>query len=251
LGPTVGTPAAGMISPVPRVPIIASVVSINVVFAIGCGGSATAPSDHLLPLTAGQVGYANATNLREADVRGLPDLQQKIDKHALGRLGAAEWRRCGGIKITAAAGSPKFSEGVNKGKDGILSLLPTEGVQSFVYFTPSPATALAALKAGASTPTRRCAIDTEARSLRYAPFAHYGRVSSLPSRLAGVPMVGQQVITPGLFGDEATFKERWFGFTVGSVIVVLEDYGEPKPLPSTTERRLLGLLYNRANAHTT
>ncbi len=122
-----------MISPVARVAIIALAVSINVVFAIGCGGSAMVPSDHLLPLTAGQVGYANAINLREADIRGLPDLQQRMDKHALGRLGAVEWRRCGGIKITAATSSPKFHEGVYKGKDGILSLLPTEGVQSFVY----------------------------------------------------------------------------------------------------------------------
>jgi hypothetical protein len=169
-------------------------------------------------------------------------------KQDLGRLGAVVWRSCGGIRITAAASSPKFRESVAKG-DGLVSLLPTEAVQSFVYFSPSPAAALAALRAGVSARTRRCVIRADARNVFDAPFNHYGRVSSPPSPLAGVTTFGQQVILPGLFGDEATFTERWFGFTVGSVIVVLEDNGEPKPLSSTAERRLLRLLYNRATAY--
>jgi len=253
-----------MIPPVARAVIIALAASVGALLATGCGGSAKVTSDHLLAPTAAQVEYANAVNLREADVRGLPGLQHRIRKRDFGRLGPVEWRRCGGIKITAAAGSGTFSGHVSTPARrppgparpearanilGTLSLLPIESVKSFVYFTPNPAAALTALNAGVSERIRRCVFDADAHDSLLARFNNYGRVSSLPSPLAGVPMVGQQVITPGLFGDEATFKERWFGFTVGSVVVVLEDYGEPTPLPSTTERRLLSILYNRAKAH--
>jgi len=47
----------------------------------------------------------------------------------------------------------------------------------------------------------------------------------------------------------SNYYEDFFAFIVGSTVITLNATGDPHPVPAATERRLLSLLYSRAEAH--
>ena len=47
----------------------------------------------------------------------------------------------------------------------------------------------------------------------------------------------------------SNYYEDFFAFVVGSTVITLNATGDPHPVPAATERRLLSLLYSRAEAH--
>jgi hypothetical protein len=84
-------------------------------------------------------------------------------------------------------------------------------------------------------------------------FSHVD-VRTLPSPLAGDPIYGVRatLATPALpiFGGPPHYQSRdIFAFVAGPILVMLKVNGEPRPFPAQEERRLLSLLYNRAEAH--
>lgn len=243
-----------MISGVSRIGVAATTLSALGLCLAACGGSAAVASKGLLPLTAAQAAYANAVNLRAPDFRGVPGsrsvIPNKIPERGLGRLGLAVARQCEASTITAAAGSPRF---VARTYAGTGAILPSYSVQSFVYFAGSPQAALAALNASASLSARRCLRKASSPPVTEIDTGHF---SKPPPPLTGISTGGQEMVQvvanlDPLGHDILKYisTDRWFGFTDGSALVVLEDTASPKQFPRTAERRLLSLLYRRAQAY--
>ncbi len=79
-------------------------------------------------------------------------------------------------------------------------------------------------------------------------------VVSLAPLLRPLPVAGMRRIvrlaSASSFSEgRSQFYLDQCGFVVGRVLVDLLAVGSPHPLPLVTERRLLGLLYSRAQAH--
>jgi hypothetical protein len=79
-------------------------------------------------------------------------------------------------------------------------------------------------------------------------FTHI-EVSALSSPLRGVQVYGLRMTArnaievPGTKGS-SNYCQDYLGFVVGPAVITLNAVGDPRPFPSTTERRLLSLLYS-------
>jgi hypothetical protein len=79
-------------------------------------------------------------------------------------------------------------------------------------------------------------------------------VVSLSPLLRPLPVAGMRrivrlaIASPFSKGRSRVYMDQ-YGFVVGRVLVDLLAVGSPHPLPSVTERRLLAVLYSRAEAH--
>ena len=77
-------------------------------------------------------------------------------------------------------------------------------------------------------------------------------LSKLSSPVQGIPAFGLRITAdfrikaPGTKGPFRYYQD-FFGFAVGSAVVVLSDTGSPQPFPAATEQQLLSLLHSRAS----
>lgn len=138
---------------------------------------------------------------------------------------------------------------------------PIWEVQSAVYVTRNAALAARRVRLAGSARARDCLkrlIEADSRrsvgsNNTNEPFFHKIEVSALPSPLPGVPVYGlRSRACFGLFSPcdqgHAETVQDYLGFAAGSALITLHDAGTPRAFPSTTERRLLTLLYKRAEA---
>jgi hypothetical protein len=234
-----------------------------VVSACGGGASSTAPPTPPSALLA----YAHVVNLRTGDVPGFR-LPRAASNSGEVRAGApAAIVRCDDGLLegdrTIGDSSPSFHGSLEHTINGnrVLSLLPISTVSSAVYVTPSEALTRRALLAASSSAGRACqrralaeqrGVTVTDESGRAEPLLTDVSVTALPSPLPGAPVYGERAYGLLAFGTIAhqrtgSYSDR-FAFAAGPHLVVLETFGDPRPVPAATERRLLALLYARAVA---
>lgn len=210
-----------------------------------------------MPLSPRTFAYANAVNLRAGDVPGLAAsrLRLKTPKTRHGWLDPVEGCDGGGGQKVTGIISPRFFASLDHG--GVLSLLPLEAVQSTVFPAVSPVTASRALQAAVSARGRACFkrffgdAESQAEHRSRQPVFTQIEVSAPPSPLRNVRVYGLRTTAKSDFGTKgrSNYYEDFFAFIVGSTVITLNATGDPHPVPAGTERRLLTLLYSRAEAH--
>jgi hypothetical protein len=222
----------------------------------GCGSSSSASSTgEGASLSLRAVAYANAVNLRAADVPGLAAsrLRLKTPKTRHGWLDPVEGCDGGGGQKVTGIISPNFFASLDHG--GLLTLLPLEVVQSTVFLAVSPATASRALQAAVSARGRACfkrffgSAESQAEHRSRQPVFTQIEVSAPHSPLRNVRVYGLRTTAKSDFGTtkgRSDYYEDFFAFVVGSTVITLNATGDPHPVPAGTERRLLSLLYSRA-----
>jgi len=232
-------------------PLIALLfVCASVILGAGCGGSASKTDP--LGASAQAVALANAINLHQADIPGLSAHFERDRAARSGPLG-----NCDEASTRGPIGflSQRFGRGGTR-------VLPTESVSSGVYLMASGAQAVRELDALGSARARACIRHDVERTIkkgereRAEPFlATPVEVVSLAPLLRPLPVAGMRrivrlaIASPFGEGRSRVYLDQC-GFVVGRVLVDLLAVGSPHPLPLVTERRLLTLLYSRAEAHT-
>jgi signal peptidase I len=208
------------------------------------------------------IAFAQAVNLRASDVRGLVGARVGLPRGArVGPFGTAVERCDGGVAQPGdvfGVVSRRFTrENVHRSAGGVSSsFLPIESVYSGIYLVASSAMASHEIEVSESARRRSCIKRIlEAQRLAREPFFAHVHVSAVPSPLKGIPGYGLQataVVATFLHAPHVTgrpnYYEGFFGFAVGQAIITLHTTGSPRPFPSATERRLLSLLYERAEA---
>jgi hypothetical protein len=248
-----------MIPPVLRTIATMLVLAVTAMVLVGCGGSSSASSTgESAPLSLRAVAYANAVNLRAADVPGLAALRLRVKtpKTRHGWLDPVEGCDGGGGQKVTGITSPNFFASLDHG--GLLTLLPLEVVQSTVFPAVSPATASRALQAAVSARGRACfkqffdSAESQGGDRSREPVFTQIEVSAFPSPLRNVRVYGLRTTAKSDFGTtkgRSDYYEDFFAFIVGSTVITLNATADPHPVPAATERRLLALLYGRAKAH--
>jgi hypothetical protein len=259
-------------SRVAAMPLILVVLAATAMLLAGCGGSSHTSSSSAAfdaarvnnlrraepPVTEAQGAYAHAVNLRASDVPGLAASRVRLPKTRHGWLDPVEGCDGGGGQKVTGILSPRFSASLDHG--GVLTLLPLEAVQSTVFPAVSPATASRALQAAVSARGRAClkqilgSADSQAEHRSREPILTQIEVSAPPSPLRNVRVYGLRMTAKSNFGTTGTtgrsnYYEDFFAFVVGSTVITLNATADPHPVPAGTERRLLSLLYTRAEAH--
>jgi hypothetical protein len=231
-------------------------VATTAVLLAGCGGSSSASSTGESTLLSHRaVAYANAVNLRAGDVPGLAASRLRLKNTRHGWLDPVEGCDGGGGQKVTGIISPRFSASLDHG--GVLTLLPLEAVQSTVFPAVSPATASRALQAAVSARGLSClkqilgSAESQAEHGPREPILTQIEVSAPPSPLRNVRVYGLRTTAKSDFSttSRSNYYEEFFAFMVGSTVITLNATGDPHPVPAGTERRLLSLLYNRAEAH--
>ena len=236
-------------------------VAAAAALAAGCGSNAASAGDTASEQAQARAfAYANAVNLRAGDVPGLAAsrLRLKTPKTRHGWLDPVEGcDGSGGQKVTGII-SPRFLASLDHGS--VLSLLPLEAVQSTVFPAVSPAIASRALRAAVSARGRACfkqffgSAESQAEHRSREPVFTQIEVSAPPSPLRNVRVYGLRTTAKSDFGTtgatgRSNYYEDFFAFIVGPTVITLNATGDPHPAPAGTERRLLSLLYSRAEAH--
>ena len=206
---------------------------------------------HALGTRAQALALANAINLRQADV---PDLSARFERDREARAGLL------GNCDEASARRPVGFLSQRFGRGGTRAL-PTESLSSGVYLMASEAQAVHEFDALAGARARACVGHDVKRTInkgereRAEPFlATPVEVVSLAPLLRPLPVAGmRRIVRLAIASPFGEGRSRFYldqcGFVVGRVLVDLLAVGSPHPLPSVTERRLLALLYSRAEAH--
>jgi hypothetical protein len=224
-------------------------VCASAILGAGCGGSASKTDP--LGASAKAVVLANAINLRQADVPGLSAHFERDREARSGPLG-----NCDEASARGPIGflSQRFGRGGTR-------VLPTESVSSGVYLMASEAQAVREFDALGSARARACIRHDVERTIKKGerekaePFlATPVEVVSLAPLRRPLPVAGMRrivrlaIASPFSEGRSRVYLDQC-GFVVGRVLVDLLAVGSPHPLPLVTERRLLALLYSRAEAH--
>ncbi len=210
-------------------------LAATVVLVAGCGNGTSVRVSAIAsasPVTEAQlVVYAHAVNLRVAD---LPEAvargSAETVKH---RRSESPLLRCTGL--TSAQNVLAIASRSLNGSGGVF--------QSAVLAMPSTAVATAYVAAFNTSRGRKClertVSGTQAKVISAVPLA-------VP---VGPGSVGVRTLVRfGSPGSPRLYIDEFF-FVVGPTVVsLLTSYGE-KPAPLAIERRLLSLLYSRAEAH--
>jgi hypothetical protein len=211
---------------------------------------------------------ASAINLHAADVPGFSVTRQP--PLALSVPLGPYMERCdggsGNTKEDIGIESQTFKYGETPHPTIVTRSNPIWEVQSAVYVTRNAALAARRVRLAGSAHARDCLkrlIEADRRrevgsNDTNEPFFHKVEVSALPSTpspLPGVPVYGiRSIFCFALFsslpcGQRHAFTiQDYLGFAAGTTLVTLHDTGLERAFPSTTERRLLTLLYKRAKA---
>jgi hypothetical protein len=217
--------------------VVLTLLACGVVVALAASGGESAP----ISMTHA-VAYAHTVNLRPGDVPGM---------HSFGGLDATGQvvnfqltpvRGCGSVDRGKEFDvySPIFRRPGRAQRRGYLPL-PAEGLHSKVAVKPSAVEQERDFSAFVCDNAR---IEAMRRSARH---------QVLPSPLPGVRVFGTRTwrtAPRAMFGtaDVTLYSDR-FNFVVGPAEIVLVIGRAPSPPRTELERRLLSLLYSRAEAH--
>jgi hypothetical protein len=227
--------------------IALQLVCASAMLGAGCGSGVS--KSHSLSAGAQAVAVASAINLRQPDVPGLAGQFERDRKARSGPLGHCDEASASGL---VGFQSQRFGRGGTR-------VFPTESVSSGVYLMASEAQAVREFDALDSARARACirrgleagTIENERGGRE--PFATHYAVLPLEPLLRPLPVRGIRRIeraaipAPGDGRSEVYLDQS--GFTVGRVLVTLLALGSHRSFPLATERRLLALLYSRAEAH--
>jgi hypothetical protein len=230
------------------------VLSATAALIAGCGKSSSAPSGVASePVTRERaVAYADAVNLREADVLGW----ERFEPGAEVKLTRAE------IESARCEGRDPRRWLVDR-HSRVFGKRGTGYMLSVVAVMPTAALAVEDTKAGLSAR----AFDCEAREV--APATTHlangklfdrgpGTLSRLASPLPGVSYSFEWRATwthvlgpPDSFGPAVTLRsyEDLLGFVAGPAEIQLISHSTENPLPIATELQALTAIYRRAEAH--
>jgi hypothetical protein len=228
--------------------------------AVGCGGSS---STSRAP-TAAERAWAGAVNLRAGDVPGLAAAKAFGHPPPPFTPFGSEAERCAyGEALTArlaSVDSTRLRTSLSHTSHGaqILSLIPTETVDSVVQFAPSRAAAARVMALAQSSRLRVCiarawtawSVRGE-QSRRSEPFLKDAsvaatRAQALGHRVTGLELSGEETAFVARGHGPSPLKERWLMFARGRAIVVLKEFGDPSVLAPAEERKLLALLMQRS-----
>jgi hypothetical protein len=235
-------------------------LSATVMLLAGCGGSTRATSiagpagaDKPIP-GAHAVAYADAVNLRAADVPGLQAARLKPRAETSdGPFGAA----MDGCESAAARAGVLF--GITSQRFVHLGS-PLEGVGSGVYYFKSEALAREYLTV-AQSPRFAACVETVASDGAKAgtregskvaePMFTDAQVVPIPVPLSGARGYGLRLAThPSLDGHgRSEAYTDFLSFVKGDAVITLTAIGKTHPFPAALGRRLLALLHGRAEAH--
>jgi len=274
-----------MISLTHRTIVTMLAISATSVLTAGCGGSSSSADGASAQVTNAQaVAYADAVNLRAADVRGLEEGRRPAKRQtAAGPFGRgmdtceSAAARAG---LVIGISSPRFVhldsrplQSVNSGNLLHPISLPNQSVSSGVYFFKSEALAHQYLAASDSARFAAC-LETAASnqpktvtcegSKVAQPESSDPHVSTLPASLPLITVSPRTSSSPGsgvrTYGLQRTAHpacgrrgsenyEDFLSFVMGDAVITLTTYSEAHPFPAASERRLIALLYSRAEAH--
>jgi hypothetical protein len=234
--------------------------------AAGCGsgGAASASSASFganLPPTiqakAQAVAFADAVNLRAADVPGLQAARHQPKRETVAGPYRGAMNRCD--KAAARAGEVI---GISSLTFVHLSsrLLQGVSVSSGVYFfrskalahqylaVPNSARFAACVKTVASNEPKTI---TREGSKVAEPMFSDPHISTLSASLPGVRTYGLRLAAHAAFGtsDGSESYGDFLSFVMGDAVITLNTTSEVHPFPAETERRILARLYRRAQAH--
>ena len=229
---------------------------VTAMLLAGCGSSSHASSvgapvgaDKPIP-SPQAVAYADAVNLRAADVPGLQATRLKPRAETTdGPFGAA----IDGCESSAVRAGVVL--GITSQRFVHLSS-PLESMGSGVYYFKSEALAREYLTA-AHGPRFAACVKTVASNGAKAvtregskvagPMFIDPRLSTLSVSLQGVQGYGLRLATRPPLGDRGG-SEAYTDF-LSDAVITLTAIGKTHPFPAARERRLLALLYSRAEAH--
>lgn len=229
----------------------------------GCrGSSSSADSASTQVSNAQAVAYADAVNLRAADVPGLEEGRRPAKRQtAAGPFGR------GMDRCESAAARAGLVIGISSPRFDHLSSRPIQGVDSGVYFFKSEALAHQYLAAPDSAGFAAC-LETVASnqpktvtcegSKVAQPMSSDPHLSTLPASLPGVRTYGLRLASHSACGAPGRSEsyEDFLSFVRGDAVITLNATSitlgatsEAHPFPAATEQRLLSLLYSRAKTH--
>lgn len=232
-----------MISLMHRTIVAMLAIAATAMLAAGCGGSSSAGSATAPITQARATAYAKAVNLKLADLPGMSVQSPEGDAPA-GPLGGEAARCSGAVNpalMVARIRSANFSGAAH------------ELIRSTVIVWPSVALATRDQVVGRSQRALLCAQRLFSRELaqRIGVKLHVGQVRvSRRAPLPGVPgSFGVRIETPILGAHTGSDYVDAVAFVYGRSAVTLYATGVQRPVSEATERRLLALLYTRAEAH--
>jgi hypothetical protein len=223
--------------------------------AVGCAGNTASASD--AASKPGQAGaFAGEVNLRASDLPGF-----KVVGGTLGEQGAPpgpvprQVEECDGGPLAGVASRGTASALLQK------STFPIQTLLSVVYPMRDASVASAYLAAADSRTGLDCIQREEIRKRDAARVQRKSEVVALAQPLAGAPVSGVRVwrCLPSAptckRSPVRSFTDRLW-FAVGRYVVALvyiagprNEAKGPQPLALPLERRLIALLYSRAQAH--
>jgi hypothetical protein len=231
----------GMILSVLRIGAAWLALFATALLVAGCGGSVRAASR---PITREQaVVFAHAVNLRAGDVPGMDSFGDLETNGGVVNFRLTPTPGCGsgdnGEEFDVY--SPVFRRGRGARFGGGAVPLPAEGLHSKV-----------AVRQSAAEQERDFSAHVCDEAVSHAA-SRSTRTQTLRSLLPGVRVLGERTwrVAPRASFRAATvtlYSDR-FSFVVGPAVVVLAVSGAPRPPHAQLERRLLALLYSRAEAH--
>lgn len=239
----------------PRTAAIWLVLGAAAALAGGCGSNAASASDTASERAEARV-FASDVNLRPADAPGF--------KVVAGTLGENE-ASPGPLprRVEECDGGPL----VNGASHGVASSLlqkennPIQTVVSAVYPMSNPSIASAYITAADSRQGQGCVQREEIRKRDASRVRGKSEVVALRPPLRGAPISGVRVwrCLPGLQPCKGRRVRRFtdrLWFAAGPYVVALvyiagprNEAKGPEPLALPLERRLIALLYSRAQAH--
>jgi hypothetical protein len=236
-------------------------LAATVMLLAGCGSSSHASSvgapvgaDKPIP-SPQAVTYADAVNLRAADVPGLQAARHEPKRETAAGPYRGRINRC-----DDAAALPGDVMGIHSPRFVHIGSLPLESVSSGVYYFKSEALARRYLAAPDGARFAAC-LETVAShepktvtcegSKVAEPISSDPRLSTLPASLPGALTYGLRLAAHSACGAPGRSEnyEDFLSFVRGDAVITLSTFGEPHPFPAAGERRLLSVLYRRAVAH--
>jgi hypothetical protein len=232
-------------------------VSVTAMLLAGCGSStqassASAPTRAISSARA--VAYADAVNLRAADVPGLQPARLKPRAETANGPFGASMDRCQRAAVRAgdvfAISSQRF----------VHLSLPLQSVGSGVYYFKSEALAHDYLAAADSPRFAACVKTLAAKEPKTVtsegskvaqPMFSQPRLSKLPVSLPGVQTYGLRLAAHSplvALGSPESYTD-FLSFVKGDAVITLTAIGKSRPFPAAGEQRLLALLHGRAEAH--
>jgi hypothetical protein len=226
----------------------------------GCGSSthafsASASTRADKPISSARaVAYANAVNLRAADV---PELQAARHKPraetANGPFGAA----MDGCESAAVRAGDVF--GINSQRFVHLSS-PLQSIGSGVYYFKSEALAHDYLAAADSPRFAACVKTIAANEPKTVtkegskvaePMFSDAQVVPIPVPSRGVPGYGLRLAVHSPLGGRGGSESYtdFLSFVKGDAVITLTAIGKGRPFPAAGKQRLLALIHGRAEAH--